>query len=69
MPKGENNPQAQLSDAEVELLRSLYEGDKDKPRAERMWTGPVLAAKFEISVRHVWYIVGYQRRYHTPETE
>jgi hypothetical protein len=62
MPKGENNPQAQLSDAEVELLRSLYEADKRLPRAERMWTGHALADKFEITVRHVWYILSYQRR-------
>lgn len=62
MPKGELNSQATLSDEEVELLRQLYEGDHGRPRAERYWTGPRLAEKFEISVRHVRYLLSYQRR-------
>ena len=66
MPRGEDNPQAQLSDEEVEMIRALYARDRHRPRAERVWTGPELALKFEISVRHVWYILSYQRRYEEP---
>lgn len=62
MTSGENNPRAVLTDDEVDQLRTLYEQDRDKPRSERFWTGPRLAEKFEISIRNVWYIVGYQRR-------
>lgn len=62
MPSGEDNPRASLSDGEVEQIRALYEGDRDKPRAERYWTPQRLSEKFETSLRNVWYIVGYQRR-------
>jgi hypothetical protein len=60
--KGEQSTQAVLSDAEVEQIRTLYERDRDKPRAERYWTLPRLAEKFETSLRNVNYIVRYQRR-------
>lgn len=69
MPKGEKNAKTQLSDAEVELIRQLYEGDRYLPRDKRVWTGKQLAVKFEISLRHVWYILSYERRYSEPETE
>lgn len=62
MTSGENNPRAELSDAEVDMIRTLYEGDRDKPRAERYWTASRLAETYETSLRNVWYIVGYQRR-------
>ena len=62
MPSGENNPRAQLSDGEVEQLRTLFELDRGKPRSSRYWTAKRLAEKFETSVRNVWYIVGYERR-------
>lgn len=62
MTSGENNPQAKLSDDEVELLRTMWEADRELPRAERQWSATTLAEKFEISVRHLWYIVGNQRR-------
>lgn len=62
MRSGENNPQATLTDDEVDMLRDLFDEDRHKPRAERYWTAPRLAEKFEISVRHVWYIIGGQRR-------
>lgn len=60
--RGENNPRATLTDGDVELLRSLFEADRDLPAAQRHWTAPRLAAKFEISVRHVWNLVGYKQR-------
>lgn len=60
--KGENNPRATLTDGEVELLRQLYDADRDLPSAQRHWTAPRLAEKFEISVRHVFNIVGYHQR-------
>lgn len=62
MTSGENNPRAVLTDAEVDQLRDLYELDRGKPRAERYWTAPQLAATFEISLRHVWYLLSYERR-------
>ena len=62
MTKGELNPRAVLSDDEVELLRSLRDGEAHLPRARRYWTAPRLAEKFEISVRHVWYILSYKQR-------
>lgn len=62
MTSGENNPRAILTDAEVDMIRDLYEGDRAKPRAQRHWTGARLAEAFEVSIRHVWYIVGYERR-------
>ena len=62
MTSGENNPRATLSDGEIEMIRTLYEGDRDKPKAERHWTASRLAEKFETSLRNVWYIVGYHRR-------
>lgn len=62
MTRGENNPRATLSDDEVDMLRTLYEVDRYKPRAERFWTAPRLAEKFEITLRSVWYILSYERR-------
>ena len=62
MQKGENSTQATLTDAEVDQIRQLYEADRFKPRAERFWTLPRLAEKFETSRRNVIYIVRYQRR-------
>lgn len=62
MTSGENNPRAVLSDAEVDQMRDLYEIDRNKPRAERFWTAPRLAEKFEVSLRHVWYVLSYERR-------
>ena len=62
MKSGEDNPQAKLSDDEVELLRGMWEADHQLPRAQRLWSARALAAKFEISVRHFWYIVGHHRR-------
>ena len=60
--KGENNPRAVLSDGEVELMRQLFEADRVLPAGQRHWTAPRLAEKFEVSVRHVWNIVGYRQR-------
>lgn len=62
MTRGENNPRAQLSDDEVDMLRDLYEADRYKHRSVRFWTAPRLAEKFEISLRAVWYILSYERR-------
>ena len=62
MTSGENNPRAELSDAEVDHIRDLYEEDRGKPRAERYWTAPRLAEKFEVSLRHIWYIISGERR-------
>lgn len=62
MRSGEENPQATLTDGEVDQLRDLFEADRYKAKGERYWTAPRLAEKFEISLRHVWYIIGGQRR-------
>lgn len=62
MPRGEDNPRAKLSDDEVEMLRSLHEEDKRQPRGRRVWTAALLAEKFEISVRHVYFLLSYSRR-------
>lgn len=62
MTRGENNPNATLTDGEVDQLRDLYEQDRFKPRSERYWTAPRLAEKFEITLRAVWYILSYERR-------
>lgn len=62
MTRGENNPQAQLTDDEVELLRSLRESEANTPRAKRYWTARRLAEKFEISRRQVWNILSYSQR-------
>lgn len=62
MTRGENNPNAALTDVEVDQMRDLYEADRHKPRKDRYWTAPRLAEKFEVTLRHVWYILGYQRR-------
>ena len=60
--RGERNPRAILSDEEVDLMRDLYEADKDKPRDERYWTIARLMEKFELSRRQVFNIVGYHQR-------
>lgn len=60
--KGENNPRAQLSDDDVDMLRTLYEEDRQLPREQRQWTATRLAEKFEISLRYVRYLLSYQRR-------
>jgi len=60
--KGENNPRAQLSDDDVDMLRALYEEDRQLPREQRQWTAIRLAEKFEISLRYVRYLLSYQRR-------
>lgn len=62
MTSGENNPRAVLTDDEVDQMRDLYEADRGKPRATRYWTAPRLAEKFEVSLRHVWYVLSYERR-------
>lgn len=62
MTKGELNPRAVLSDDEIELMRSLRESENHVPRAKRYWTGPRLAEKFEVTLRHVRYVLAYQRR-------
>lgn len=62
MTSGENNPRAVLTDDEVDQMRDLYEADRHKPRADRYWTAPRLAEKFEVSLRHVWYVLSYERR-------
>lgn len=63
MPKrGEENHNAVLTDGEVDMIRDLYEQDRDKPLAERFWTQARLAEKFETSRRNVRYIVNYKRR-------
>lgn len=62
MTRGENNPRAVLTDDEVDQMRDLYDEDRGKPRASRFWTAPKLAEKFEVSLRHVWYILSYTRR-------
>lgn len=62
MTKGENNPRATLTDDEVEQLRTLYESEQHLAKRQRYWTGPRLAEKFEISLRHVWNILSYKQR-------
>jgi len=58
---GENNPNAKLTDSEVELIRALYAGDTT-PGTKRFWTAKILAQKFEISERQVHYILRGDRR-------
>lgn len=62
MTRGESNPNAILTDDEVDRMRDLYEQDRSKPKSERYWTGPRLAEKFEVSLRHVRYVLSYERR-------
>jgi hypothetical protein len=62
MTRGENNPQAQLTDDEVELIRSLRDSESHMPRHRRYWTAPRLAKKFDISTRQVWNILSYRQR-------
>ena len=53
---GERNSNAALSNADVDMMRDLYEEDKS------YWTPKRLAEKFEISKRQVNNIVGYHQR-------
>lgn len=62
MNKGENNPNAVLTDDEVELMRTLRDSERGVPRAKRVWTQAKLAEKFDISVRHVKNILSYRQR-------
>lgn len=60
-PYGENNPNAKLTDAQVELIRNLRAGEAT-PGVKRFWTLGVLARKFEVSRRTICYILSGQRR-------
>lgn len=62
MRRGEENPRAVLTDEEVDMIRELFEEDRDKPRGERYWTYDRLSEKFEVSRRHIANIVGYHQR-------
>lgn len=59
---GERNGNAQLSDADVELMRELFESEEHIAKGKRFWTYNRLAEKFEISRRQVANIVGYRQR-------
>lgn len=60
--RGEDSPQAVLTDREVELIRELYESNARDDRGKRMWTIKKLAVKFEISKSHCGRIVSYRAR-------
>lgn len=51
-----------LTDAEVELIRNLYEADRYKLRKERFWTPQRLAEKFECHRDTIQKYVAYRRR-------
>lgn len=53
---GERNSNARISNADVELLRDLFEADPG------YWTTTRLAEKFEISRRQVNYITSWTKR-------
>lgn len=59
---GEENPRAQLSDDDVELIRQLFEASRFDPVKTRFWTVGRLAEKFEVSQRHIYNIVSYRQR-------
>jgi ribosome-binding protein aMBF1 (putative translation factor) len=65
-PHGDSHHRSVLTDREVELIRSMYETDRDRPRAERVWSYRALALKFEVSKSTVQHIVGYRRRIGLP---
>lgn len=57
---GQSHHAARLTDAEVELMRQLYEAH---PRGHpNHWSMGQLAAKFECAKQTVAQIVNYQRR-------
>ena len=62
MTRGEENPMAQLTDDDVELMRSLREAEQHLPKHMRHWTARRLAEKFEVSRRQVWNILSYKQR-------
>lgn len=63
---GESNPRAELSDADVELMRQLWDSEahllSHKDRRKKFWTRRRLAEKFEVSERQVENIVYYLQR-------
>lgn len=58
---GETNPNAKLTDAQVDLMRALREGERT-PGVKRFWTLDMLATKFEIDRRSVARILANHQR-------
>lgn len=58
---GEDNPNAKLTDSEVDLIRALY-AEVPAPGTKPFWTVKTLAHKFEISERQIHHILKGTRR-------
>lgn len=58
---GEANPNAKLTDAQVDMIRSLREGERT-PGTKRFWTLDMLALKFEVTRRTVCKILAETSR-------
>lgn len=69
MNRGEQNPQAQLTDDEVEQIRALRESEEGQPRSKRYWTYARLAEKFEVSRKHIHNILSYRQRVLTADDQ
>lgn len=71
-PPGERNPQAVLTDYDVELIRELWdseaplreaEGGRRRPQhSTRIWTHQRLAETFGVSARHIRRLLAYSAR-------
>jgi len=59
---GERNGRAKLTDGEVDLLRELFESERNIAPRDRHWTYARLATTFEISKAHAEKLVRGERR-------